>query len=786
MPNTYLSCRGYGFVKEEDPDLTEELRRRLTVKPYVNPNSPGYSAPNDFAVYCESAKKIYIPKAYGLKHFGIPTQDSLTDGDEASGLVFHGNLRPEQEEPVAAFLNAARDPLRRGGIISAKCGFGKTSVSLYIACQFKKKTIVICHKSFLLNQWRERISQFVPNARIGIIKQDKIQTKNCDIILASLQSLAMRDYDSSIFHGIYLTIIDEIHHTSAEVFSRALPKITAPVMLGLSATLKRADGLSKVFEWYVGAPVFISKKKDTSTDVLLLSYDDEDPGFSQEIRMWNGKLNVAQMITRICSYLPRNQFIIDTLAKIIEREPNRRTLILSDRREHLKSLEKMIKNRAIGSVGYYVGGMKESQLKESESKDVILGTFTMACVADTTVVIDPISGKEHCLADFQEHCKKDQPMKEDPSLVSMYPSTGSFHISHATRFGYSHKKPCLRIVHDLGDIVVSTDHKVYTLDGWKHAADLKLTDYLIAPRRLDIKARDNSNMYIPDLWVVGCCLGQECSDYSPDEKTAAHMSAIVKKSQIAHELCMIIMLQKKQHDIEMFIGLDTMCLPEEKIAALLGGLFDVTGTINGYIASFNVYSSRLANQIGTLLLRLYIRSMRTPCVKPGFMYKVEIAAQDMMRFCNIIEIRGEKKLSMIQNVKNILHEFPEVIETDLPKTTSPYTYPVKICRIEEVDSITVKLCDIEIPIHHSFLASGIVVHNSEGMDIPSLNTLILASPVSSIEQSVGRIQRQKEEDRTITPLVIDIWDQFSLFRAQGLKRQQFYKKNKYKIVTEID
>ena len=57
------------------------------------------------------------------------------------------------------------------------------------------------------------------------------------------------------------TIIDECHHIGAEVFSRALPKITTKYMLGLSIPLKK-DGLSKVFEWYLGDMVYITKEKE--------------------------------------------------------------------------------------------------------------------------------------------------------------------------------------------------------------------------------------------------------------------------------------------------------------------------------------------------------------------------------------------------------------------------------------------------------------------------------------------------------------------------------------------
>ena len=73
---------------------------------------------------------------------------------------------------------------------------------------------------------------------------------------------------------------------------------------------------------------------------------------------------------------------------------------------------------------------------------------------------------------------------------------------------------------------------------------------------------------------------------------------------------------------------------------------------------------------------------------------------------------------------------------------------------------------------------------SEGMDIPTLNTLILSSPVSSIEQAIGRIQRQNKEDRIYTPTVIDIIDEFSLFERQGNKRLSFYKNNNYTILDK--
>ena len=73
---------------------------------------------------------------------------------------------------------------------------------------------------------------------------------------------------------------------------------------------------------------------------------------------------------------------------------------------------------------------------------------------------------------------------------------------------------------------------------------------------------------------------------------------------------------------------------------------------------------------------------------------------------------------------------------------------------------------------------------SEGMDIPKLNTVILASPKSDVEQSVGRIFREKASVRKFHPLIIDIQDNFSMFQKQSLKRILFYHKSNFTLFKE--
>jgi superfamily II DNA or RNA helicase len=71
---------------------------------------------------------------------------------------------------------------------------------------------------------------------------------------------------------------------------------------------------------------------------------------------------------------------------------------------------------------------------------------------------------------------------------------------------------------------------------------------------------------------------------------------------------------------------------------------------------------------------------------------------------------------------------------------------------------------------------------SEGMNVPTLNAVLLATPKSNIEQSVGRILRVKPEDRTVQPLIFDIVDAtFNECSGQWNRRRKFYKDCGYDI-----
>ena len=68
----------------------------------------------------------------------------------------------------------------------------------------------------------------------------------------------------------------------------------------------------------------------------------------------------------------------------------------------------------------------------------------------------------------------------------------------------------------------------------------------------------------------------------------------------------------------------------------------------------------------------------------------------------------------------------------------------------------------------------------EGLDIPALDTVILATPKSDIKQSIGRIMRETA-GKLNDPLIFDIADQWSVFFAMYRKRLKVYREGGFEL-----
>ncbi len=421
--SNYITKEGYIIKKTaNNKGIIDELKKELTVTPHLAFKHNKNFKPNSFPVYRETDEYISIPKFYGIEKFGKPKSDKMEKGAKVN-IKFLGEPRPIQV-PILEKTIKHMD-MTDGGLICAGCGMGKTAMALYIACHYKVKTLIIVHKTFLLNQWKERITQFT-NARVGIIQQDKVDVEDKDIVVGMLQSIAKDKYDSDIFMDFGLVVFDEAHHAPSEYFSKALPIINCHKSLALSATPKRSDRLEKVLFWYFGNVAYMAPPNvNNMVNVKAYNYDVKDKNFKEARVRFGGDVNRPKTINRLVSIDKRNQFIIDIIKEIME-EPGRKILILSDRIEHLDTLKTMIDSIDMYSCEYYIGGMKQAKLDLASEADIILGSYGMASegldipTLNTLIMATPRSEIEQSVGRITRRCDPNiQPLIID--IVDMLP-----------------------------------------------------------------------------------------------------------------------------------------------------------------------------------------------------------------------------------------------------------------------------------------------------------------------------------------------------------------------------
>lgn len=377
--NICITKEGYIIPKNNKfNDIINKIKIELLVQPFITFNIPN-NKPEKFKVYNEYDDYIVIPKFYGLKFIGKPDIILEKKGSDID-IAFTGELRPLQLDIINKIV--PHIDTYKGGVLCLPCAAGKTVLSLYLISKYKVKTLVIVHKTFLLNQWKERAAQFT-NAKVGIIQQKKIEIENKDIVIAMLQSIAKDKYDKSIFDDFGMVIFDEAHHAPSKYFSKILPVINCQLTIGLSATPKRNDKLEKILYWYFGDIMYKNIIEENNNVIVnIINYDIDHEKF-KEFYLYTGDINRAKTINKITSIGRRNKFIIDTLEQLLidDNCSNRKILILSDRLEHLKLLKNRLDIRELTTSDFYIGGMKQLALKNAENAKVIFATYGMAAEA---------------------------------------------------------------------------------------------------------------------------------------------------------------------------------------------------------------------------------------------------------------------------------------------------------------------------------------------------------------------------------------------------------------------
>src|SRR5260370_10034270 len=129
------------------------------------------------------------------------------------------------------------------GVLAATTAFGKTVLAAWLIAQRRVNTLVLVHRRQLMEQWIERLSEFlgVPAKTIGRLGGGRKKlTGMLDVAL--VQSLAHKGTVDDRIGDYGHLVVDECHHVSAHSFELVARRAKARFVTGLSTTLTRKDG----------------------------------------------------------------------------------------------------------------------------------------------------------------------------------------------------------------------------------------------------------------------------------------------------------------------------------------------------------------------------------------------------------------------------------------------------------------------------------------------------------------------------------------------------------------
>lgn len=354
---------------------------------------------------------LVVPRCYGARVFKADAS-GLSEGTSALNMQFVGSLRDKQVEAAKASISCLR-AYPHAAILVLPCGFGKTVVGLSIAAELGRKTLVIVHKEFLLEQWRERIAVFLPNVNVGLIQGPRCIVEGCDIVIGMIASLTSeRNYECLEAFGTI--ILDEAHHMAARHFSTIFYRLQSKYVLGLTATPKRKDSCTALLHEHMGAFAYKEDPDPGTALVLRVTYS------SPWLKRRNEEISAGEaqrLKTKMTTDKTRNSLIVSWCLKATA--AGRRTLLLSDRVQHLRVLreeyESLLpvtpKETHHVTSAVYVGGMKQIERETASRATVIFGSFSLAQEGldipdlDTLVLATPVSDVTQAVGRILRACE---------------------------------------------------------------------------------------------------------------------------------------------------------------------------------------------------------------------------------------------------------------------------------------------------------------------------------------------------------------------------------------------
>ena len=300
----------------------------------------------------------YLEELCKIHNVKICKKDKRYKGHKLD-IQFNGNLREGQREALDELLKY------ENGILCAPTGFGKTVIGCKMIEKRNVNTLILVNKIQLLNQWKERIKEFLKIDEVGEISSKKKKITN-NIDVASIKSLWNNGEVLDIAKNYGMIIIDECHHTSAYTFEQTINNGSAKYIYGISATPTREDGHTPIIKMQCG---------DIRYEVDSLKFN-KNLNIPMRVIVKNSHLNFTDPnidnyeLNEINDLIAKDVIRSDIIIRDVknEFEKGKNILILTERLEHLDYLFEKLSKYTNNLFKYY-GGIGKKLLKEYDKRN---------------------------------------------------------------------------------------------------------------------------------------------------------------------------------------------------------------------------------------------------------------------------------------------------------------------------------------------------------------------------------------------------------------------------------
>ena len=357
---------------------------------------------------CEDAVTTLLKE----KDVAYRFEDKTNQGETIS-VHFKGKLRDEQQEAVN--ILAANS----NGVLSATTAFGKTVAAIGLIAQRGVNTLILVHTKTLLDQWVQRLEQFLAIYDVPAIEEGKRKRKKSlspigtlssagnrlhgIIDIALMQSCTSDNEVKSFVKGYGLVIVDECHHVSAVNFEQILKAINARYVYGLTATPIRKDGHQPIIFMQCGPIRYNADAKaqmqNQSFQRLLV------PRFTPFRPISGEDLSFAKVSQQLTEDEYRNLFIVKDIIEALK--VGRSPIILTSRTAHVEILANLLKPHCpnvitlVGSESTKEKRQKMEQLQSIPSIEPLVIVATGKYVGegfdyarlDTLFLVSPVAWK---------------------------------------------------------------------------------------------------------------------------------------------------------------------------------------------------------------------------------------------------------------------------------------------------------------------------------------------------------------------------------------------------------